>query len=319
MKRVAIVGGETHIGEITALHDERLVIVGAAVREDQIAAAGEQFPGPITTDYEQLFEEAEPDIAAVANENDRKAEVVQAALTRGMDAVVDKPLAIRMEEQEAIEALLAARPERRLLNLLTLRGSPEWRGLHDLVAAGGIGRPSFCHVRMAVRLKRPERPPWFLDCRRSGGLFLDLLIHGIDQVEWCTGQRIVAVTATTGNLGDPGDEWLRDHAAVFCELDGGGSAIVEGQRMLPDSKGSDYRMTVVGTEGYADLVMGSGVTVTNAAGAEQEVTDLPAQQSIVADWLDGGGLVPQEASLRANRLAILAAMSAESRQRIEVE
>ena len=38
-----------------------------------------------------------------------------------------------------------------------------------------------------MQLKREERPPWFLDCRRSGGLFLDLLIHGIDQVEWGAG------------------------------------------------------------------------------------------------------------------------------------
>jgi predicted dehydrogenase len=171
---------------------------------------------------------------------------------------------------------------------------------------------------MAVQLKRAQRPPWFLDVRRSGGLFLDLLIHGIDQVEWCAGRRIVALTAVTGNLGSPGDVHLRDHASVFCELEGGASAVVEGQRMLPDTKGSDYRMTLAGTEGYIDLVMGGNVTLTNRNGAEKVLTDLPEAASVVADWLEGGNLVPQAASLRANRLSILATHSAEHRERLIV-
>ena len=35
MKKVAIIGGETHIGEITQLAGKELEIVGAVVREDQ--------------------------------------------------------------------------------------------------------------------------------------------------------------------------------------------------------------------------------------------------------------------------------------------
>lgn len=319
MRRVAIVGGETHIGEITALRGEQLEIVGAAVREDQLDQAREQFGGLVTTDFRKLLRDSPPDIVAVANENDRKAEVILAALGAGTDVIADKPLAISMADQEAIEGTLRAAPQRRLLNLLTLRGNPEWAGLRDCVAAGEIGAPAFCHVRMAVRLKRSERPPWFLDCRRSGGLFLDLLIHGLDQVEWCMGCRILAVTAGTGNLGFPEDPHLRDHASVFCELEGGATALVEGQRMLPDTKGSDYRMHVAGTGGYADLTMGQGVRVTNTEGAERLLESLPQAQSVVADWLAGGDLVPQEASVRANRLALLATESAELRRRIAVE
>lgn len=55
-------------------------------------------------------------------------------------------------------------------------------------------------------------------------MFLDLLIHGRDQVECSAGQQITALTGVTGNLGAPRDENLRDHAALFCELSGGGNA-----------------------------------------------------------------------------------------------
>jgi len=318
VKKLAIIGGETHIEEVMKLGDA-INVVGVAVRDDQIAKAGDEFDCPVTTDYKELIAQDGLDIVAVANENDRKAEVVLAALNRGCDVIVDKPLAITMEEQDQIEAELSRNADRRLLMLLTLRGNSIWAGMRNVVNSGKIGIPAFTHIRMAVRLKREQRPPWFLDVRRSGGLFLDLLIHGLDQVEWLTGRRIVAMTANTGNLGYVDEEHLSDHAAVYCELDDGSSAIVEGQRMLPDTKGSDYRVTVAGTKGYADLLAADNrLIVTSPETADQDMENLPEQVSVVKDWIGGGQLVPQAASLRANRLAILATMSAEQHERISV-
>jgi len=319
MKRIAIIGGETHIGEITQLLSKELELVGVVVREDQREKTAADFGVQIFSDESELYARTKLEIVAIANENDRKAATVLRALEEDCDVVVDKPLAITMEEQERIERHLDAHPERRLLMLLTLRGQPLWAGMREQVQSGAVGSPAFCHVRMAVRLKREERPPWFLDVRRSGGVFLDLLIHGIDQVEWVTGARITALTATTGNLGDPEDSQLRDHAAAFCELENGASALVEGQRMLPDTKGSDYRMLVAGTKGYIDLSMaGNVLAVTTPYEADAPVTALPEPQSVVADWLAGGDLVSQAASLRANRLSVLATQAAEARTRLSV-
>jgi predicted dehydrogenase len=319
LKRAVIIGGETHIAEITQLAGSELEVSGVYVREDQRDKAAADFKATVYASEDELYAEARPEIVAVANENDRKAKVVLRALAEGCDVVVDKPLAITSQEQEAIQDVLRARPERRVLMLLTLRGASLWAGMRQVVQSGAVGAPSFCHVRMAVRLKREQRPPWFLDVRHAGGLFLDLLIHGIDQVEWATGSLITAMTATTGNLSDPAEEHLRDHASVFCELDNGGSAVIEGQRMLPDSKASDYRMLVAGTRGYADLCMAANtLTVTTPEGADVPVAELPEQRSIVSDWLAGGGLVDGAASLRANRLAILATLAAEQGSRLEV-
>ncbi len=319
MYRVGIVGGETHVGEVTKLAGEQLEIVAAAVRPEQTEEAAEAYNCPVVEDYRGLLVNPELDIVAVANENDRRAEVIVAAIAAGKDVICDKPLALTMAEQDAIEEAVAANPQRRVLNLLTLRGQPIWRALREVVNCGRIGSPAFTHVRMAVRLKRDERPPWFLDARRSGGLFLDLLIHGLDQVEWVTGRHITAMTATIGNLGEPEEEHLRDHAAVFCEMEDGSAALCEGQRMLPDTKGSDYRVTVAGTSGYADLYAAeSKLVVTDMEAADQEVTELPEELSVVADWLGGGNAIPQVASLRANRLAIVATMSATRHERIEI-
>lgn len=317
MVRVGVVGGETHIGEVTVLAGTRLSMEAAAVRPDRLEWARSTFGCEVETDYARLLD-CRLDVVAVANENDQKARVIADFLERGVDVIVDKPLAITGPEQDRIEGILRARPERRLLMLLTLRGSPVWMGMRELVHAGTLGKPVFVHVRMAVQLKKSRRPPWFLDSRRSGGLFLDLLIHGLDQVEWITANRIVAVTASMGNLGNDDEPRILDHASVYCELSGGGSALVEGQRLLPCSKGNDYRALAVGTEGYAELdLAASRLTVTDRNG-EGRAAPVPARGlSVVADWLDRGELVPQEASLRANRLSLLATLSSQRRARIE--
>lgn len=315
MRRVGIIGGETHIGEITALRGQQLQIVGAAVRPDQAAAAAAQFDCPVVASYAELLQRFHPDLVAVANENDRRAEAIVAALQAGCDVVCDKPLAITWDQQRAVEEAVAATGHK-LLNLLTLRGHPLWAALRAVVQSGRLGAPAFVHVRMAVQLKPAARPPWFLDVRRSGGLFLDLLIHGLDYVEWLTGQKIVAMSAVTGNLGAPGEPHLRDHASVFCELETAAAAC-DGQRMLPATRGSDYRVTVAGTQGFADLDMTANrVTVTDASGDNEALKTLPPAVSVVADWLAGGDLIPQEASLRANRLALWATEAAATGERI---
>lgn len=319
LRRVGIVGGETHCGEVLQFQDKLLDVVGVVVRKDQRAKVVEEIQSPLFDSLEAMLEKTEPDVLFVANENDNRSTCILKALEVGCDVIVDKPMAITMDQHRQIEEALIRYPERRLLMLLTLRGQNEWAGLRECVQDGRVGDVAHCRVRMAVRLKAETRPPWFLDSSRSGGLFLDLLIHGIDMVEWTTSRRIVTMVAVMGNLGNTQRPEIRDHAAVFCELDNGGSAIIEGQRMLPQTKGSDYRMTVVGTQGYVDLRYRNSLKLTSPDGAEEEISDLGDNQSVVGDWLKKGTrtniLVPQAACLRANRLAILATMAAANHQR----
>lgn len=304
-----IIGGETHLTEITRLAGQRLQLVRAAVGRERQEWARNNLTCPVTDNIEDILTDAEIELVAIANENDRRAAVVVAALGAGQDVIVDKPLAMTMDEQHRVQQALKQHPQRRLLMLLTLRGEPLWAGLRDLVQREVIGAPMFTHVRMAVQLKRAHRPDWFLDHRRSGGLFLDLLIHGLDYVEWLTGRRIVSLSAATGNLGHPMEVQLRDHASAFCVLDNGSTAVVEGQRALPATRGEDYRVTVAGIGGYADL-MGDSITVTNNDAAGRAWNELPPARSVIADWLDQGDLVTQRDSLRANYLALMATRAA---------
>ena len=83
MKRVAIIGGETHIAEVTNLNGKAVEIVGASVREDQVEWAKEQFGCPIVTDYNALLADFSPDVVAIANENNLRAEAILACIEAG--------------------------------------------------------------------------------------------------------------------------------------------------------------------------------------------------------------------------------------------
>lgn len=321
MQRIVIVGGETHIGEVTSLRGESLEITGVAVHPEQAEWAEKTFQAPVFHDFRRLLDQAPADIVAVANENDLKAEAVLEALGRGKHVIVDKPMALTLGEMDRIESL-ARQAGRSVLMLLTLRGNPWYRRLRDLVRDGAIGEPMQVYGKMAVELKRSQRPPWFLDKDRAGGPILDLAIHTIDQVEWVTGQRLTEVTAYEANISEPEDGQLIDSGAMFFRLSNGGTATIEQNRVMPPGTGSDYRLDVVGTRGQANLRFGKSLSVWTRAGETVlGAGDLGATVSVVADWLAtlaGGGtpLVPDADSYRCNRIACLAKQAADSGTRV---
>ncbi|NPV10109.1 MAG: Gfo/Idh/MocA family oxidoreductase [Anaerolineae bacterium] len=315
MYRVGVVGGETHIGEVIGLRGRLVDIVGVSVKPSQVAWANTEFATEVFTDHRLMFDRVCPDIVAIANENDAKAPIVLEALERGMHVIVDKPMALTLEDVEAIDAT-RRRTGSRILMLLTLRGNPWYRKVKELVDEGRIGAPMQVYGRMAVELKRDQRPEWFLDKRRAGGPILDLSIHHIDQVEWVTGLKLTEVSAYESNITDPEREELIDSGAMLLRLSNGGTAILEHNRVMPPGSGSDYRLSVVGSQGQINLRPNRELSVLIEDGTQElGADDLGERVSVVEDWLTGLGtdapvLVPDSSSIRANKVACIAKAAA---------
>jgi len=319
LKNIGIVGGETHLYEVTSLIGSRFNLQALTVPEKIRNRYFEEFEGKNYNNIDDLLENESLDIIAISNENDLRFETIVKSFNKDIDLIVDKPLCLTLDEQIHLEQLFKSNPGRRILNLLTLRSAQPWMFLKQLLEDKSIGEISFMHIRMAVQLKKDLRPEWFLNVNRSGGLFLDLLTHGLDQVEWLSALQIVNLTAVMGNIGYKNEFNLRNHASVYCELNNGGSAIVEGQRMLPDIKSSDYRVLVAGTDGTIDMIQSPPqIIMTNKNGKDQTFSEFPEPVSIVENWLCQGNIISQKESLRSNRLAVLATLSAQQKQRMEV-
>lgn len=325
MRTVAIVGGETHIGEITALNGKELKIVGAAVREEQIEQARDSFKTDIYTDFRKLLTEKNPDLVAVANENHKKAEVVLESLRRGCHVIADKPIVIRLSELEEIEHH-ATKYGSRILMLLTLRGHGQYRKVKEIVDSGVIGEPIQCQAKMSVELKKDKRPPWFLDQRYAGGPILDLSIHSIDAVEWTTGLKLTDVTSYQANLTHPEMPHLIDSGVSLFGLENGGTAFIQQNRVLPDGCGNDYRLDIVGTKGQIEFRLNKYLRVQTKDNevVEYDRESMSENKSVVADWLKSlddesySPMIPDSESLRANRIACLAQQSADEGKTISI-
>ena len=154
-----------------------------------------------------------------------------------------------------------------------------------MVNSGQIGEVALAYALIAATERRGDRPEWFFDRRLSAGPVLDLLIHDIDIVRWITGLEYTSVIGTEGNFGRPDDAHYHNAGQLLFRMDGGVSAVMEHHRLVPPSLGRmDNRLKILGTEGQAEITHDGRVWLYRWDDA-QELTDLPAQEDIFANFV----------------------------------
>lgn len=125
----------------------------------------------------------------------------------------------------------------------------------QLVHDGAIGRVIQTVNLAPHRLSAPNRPDWFWDPARNGGILTDIGSHQADQFVYLTGSKTAHVVASqTGNFGNPDHPKFEDFGDMVLNGDGG-SGYVRVDWFTPDGLPSwgDGRLFIIGTEGYIEL------------------------------------------------------------------
>jgi predicted dehydrogenase len=147
------------------------------------------------TDFRKLLEDP-PDAVAVALPHGLHCEVAVAALEAGCHVIVEKPMAVSVDECRRMMA--AAQKADRYLNVS--EGSAYSAGptrIGEMFRSGSLGRfftGVFIHSR---RYFHPNRPAWFLDPAMSGGgMFSNVGFHRLAPTSVClSGLEPVRVSA----------------------------------------------------------------------------------------------------------------------------
>ncbi len=125
----------------------------------------------------------------------------------------------------------------------------------ELVRAGAIGKVLQTIGTGPHRLNATERPAWFFERERYGGILCDIASHQFDQFLFLTNSmRAEIVAAQIGNL----------HHAEYPELEDFGDVLVRGDEgtgyirvdwFTPDGLPTwgDGRLTILGTGGYIEI------------------------------------------------------------------
>jgi predicted dehydrogenase len=222
---VAVLGagfmGSAHTANYKAL-DSRVRVKAIVSRSlERAARLAETVGAEATTDLDAVLRDPEVDAVDVCLPTPSHREATEQALRAGKHVFLEKPIALTLEDADAI--LRAAEASGRLFMVgLVLRFWPEYVELQRRVGAGDLGRVS------AVSTERLSPPAdwadWFADRSQTGGTAVDLLVHDFDQMNWLFGTPISAYAREPA----PG------HVQALVQYEGG-SGTAEGSMRMPRS------------------------------------------------------------------------------------
>lgn len=145
------------------------------------------------SDWKDLVKDPSIDVIDITAPNFLHARIAREALRQGKAVIVEKPLALTMNEAaEVIEEL-----EKRSLITLYAENrlfAPVFRKAKEVLSAGSLGQPLILRVNELG--SGPTHSGWFWDkSKTGGGALMDLGIHGLCMAEWLLEQPILAVQA----------------------------------------------------------------------------------------------------------------------------
>jgi len=105
------------------------------------------------------------------------------------------------------------------------------------------------------RANLPNRPAWFFQRERYGGIITDIASHQVDQFLFFTGSiSAEVVAAQVANYQHPEHSELEDFGDVLLRGNGG-TGYIRVDWFTPDGLATwgDGRLTILGTDGYIEL------------------------------------------------------------------
>jgi predicted dehydrogenase len=181
--RVLVVGvgvmGALHARTIRGSRVARLCGV-VDVSEPVARAAAKQLEVPAFTDLARAIEEAHPDAAIIATPDPAHRAPAETLINAGVPLLIEKPLAMTVEDAQAIAHLSDERGVRFMTGHLT-RFLPRYVKAVDTVRSGEVGKPvmvttsTWGHRSLGARVGNTTNPLWHF------------AIHDIDTIQWITG------------------------------------------------------------------------------------------------------------------------------------
>jgi predicted dehydrogenase len=173
----------------------------------------------------------------------------------GKDFMSDKPGITTLDQladvrrvQAETKRIYSILYSERLENAATVRAG-------ELVKAGAIGRVIQTIGLGPHRIHPPERPEWFWDPAKFGGIICDIGSHQFDQFLFFTGSsRAEIVASQVRNVRHPEHPSFQDFGDVMVHGDGG-TGYIRIDWFTPDGLPTwgDGRLTILGTDGYMEL------------------------------------------------------------------
>ncbi|MGQ7312585.1 Gfo/Idh/MocA family protein [Microbacterium arabinogalactanolyticum] len=247
---IAIVGvggiAVSHMAALRVSERAELVCVQDMDYERAKQVAAEQGCRVAET-LEQVLQRIDVQAVIVCTPNLTHAEIGARVLNAGRHLLMEKPLAMTVDDAEALAALAA---DRGLVLAVghSHRFSAQSLAVQRLVAEGAVGEPTFVRVVMNGGWIWPGWQSWVLNPVVSGGHSLHNGVHLTDLASWWMGEKPDTVFAA-GQRVTSGALDIADYLVIQLGFPGGAAAICEVSRAERPRRANYLELTVIGTEG----------------------------------------------------------------------
>jgi phthalate 4,5-cis-dihydrodiol dehydrogenase len=261
-----------HAIAANALEETRLVGI-ADTDPERVAGAVARFGGRAYAGYGELLADPEVDAIVVGLPHFLHREVAVAALEAGKHALIEKPMAMTVEECDAMIAAEKA-SGRKIMVAHSQHYFPANIVVRQRIAEGEIGTV----VAATDTWYKPfweggQRPPWFLDATKGGGMWPMNGSHMIDRLLFLLQDRVTSVKARVGNpiFGLP----TTDMGFAFLQFAGGAAATIAHAGFRDGV--NRFEAEITGTEGQIRLSgdRGGGPTFLRSRDGQWEERPVP--------------------------------------------
>lgn len=150
------------------------------------------------TDYKEMIEAEKPELVSIATESGIHAEIALHCIDKGVNVIIEKPMAMSMEDADKI--IEAAKAKNVKVSACHQnRFNVAIQELRKALEAGRFGKLS--HGSIHVRWNRDhnyyDQASWRGTWAQDGGALMNQCIHGIDLLRWMMGDEIEEIYGAT--------------------------------------------------------------------------------------------------------------------------
>ena len=234
MLTYAIIGcGRISPNHIMAAIENNLILVAlcdinSTNMEDKIIKFG--LPRNIRkyNDYKEMLEKEKLDLVAIATESGKHAAIALDCIQKGINIIVEKPIALSLKDADAIIAA-ADRKGVQVCACHQNRFNKSVQKIREAMEAGRFGRlfHGTAHIRWNRGPSYYKQASWRGTWEQDGGALMNQCIHNIDLLRWMMGDEITEVMAYTDRLNHDYIQ-AEDLGIALIKFKNGAYGIIEG-------------------------------------------------------------------------------------------
>ena len=219
-------------------------------------AVKEQFGAKKAFDNaEELLRDSEIDAVYIATPVFTHSKLVKLAADYGKQILCEKPLGL--DAKDALSAVEYCKEKGVLLSVnLMMRFGTQLNNMKKAIENGDIGQVVSGDSRFSCWFPTPN---WCTDkARAGGGSLMDMGIHLIDTMRYCTGLEVTHVAAMNETVSFKQEGYnVEDSSTIMMRMDNGAQFVIHTNFNIPDTAGK-WTINFYGTKGrlLGDKVIG---------------------------------------------------------------